>query len=427
MDARSPIGNGTITGARHCATSPPRRPQPNAEITVNLDYSDETLCARGGWYRDFATRPSAPAIYQTTAFDLHSLEQLDAVVAGREPGYIYTRDGNPNHDAFATDIARLERADAAVACPSGMGAMTAVLVALCKTGDHVVASRVLYGRTSQLLNHMQASFGISVTYVDANDPDAFRDARTAATRLAIVESISNPLMEVADLPAIAEALGEVPLLVDSTFATPCLLRPLEQGAKLVFHSASKYLNGHGDVMLGVVAGARETLRRIKGLAALYGLNSNPFECWLASRGLRTLPLRIERASQSALSLARFLQSQSAIARVYYPGLPEHPSHAVALRLLPRGFGGMLSFDLRGGRPAVERLFRTLAEQIPFSPTLADVRSTLSYPAATSHKFMPAAERAACGIGDGLVRLSVGMEKLDDLQRELSEGLAAVAK
>jgi cystathionine beta-lyase/cystathionine gamma-synthase len=393
---------------------------------VDLHFSDETICARGGWYRDFATRPSAPAIYQTTAFDMHGLEQLDAVASGQEAGYIYTRDGNPNHDAFAADVARLEGAAAGTVCASGMGAMTAILLAHMKTGDHVIAARVLYGRTVQMLNHLQSAFGVNVTYVDANQPEEFRRAQTDATKLAIVESISNPLMEVADLPAIVAACGSVPLLVDSTFATPCLLRPLAHGAKLVFHSASKYLNGHGDVMLGVVAGPRDVIRRVRGLAALYGVNSNPFECWLASRGLRTLPLRVERASETALTLARFLQKQPAIARVYYPGLEDHPSHATAKQLLSGGFGGMLAFDLCGGKPAVARFFRALAETIPFSPTLADARSTLSYPAGTSHKFMSADERREYGIGEGLVRLSVGLEQSDELQRELADGLAQAA-
>jgi cystathionine beta-lyase/cystathionine gamma-synthase len=390
---------------------------------VELHFSNETICARGGWSREFVTRPSAPPIFQTTAFDMHGLSQLEAVAGGQEAGYIYTRDGNPNHDAFAADVARLEGGAAGAVCASGMGAMTAILLAHLKTGDHVVAARVLYGRTVQMLNHLERSFGIHVTYVDANSPNEFRRAKTDATKLAIVESISNPLMEVADLPAIAQACGSVPLLVDSTFATPCLLKPLALGAQLVFHSASKYLNGHGDVMLGVVAGASDIIRKVRGLAALYGLNSNPFECWLASRGLRTLPLRVEQASRTALALARFLKKEPAVARVYYPGLEDHPSHAVAARLLRGGFGGMLAFDLPGGRPAVERLFNALAETIPFSPTLADARSTLSYPAGTSHKFMSAEERAAYGIGEGLVRLSVGLEPPDELQRELAQGLA----
>ncbi|MBS0266729.1 MAG: aminotransferase class I/II-fold pyridoxal phosphate-dependent enzyme [Planctomycetes bacterium] len=393
---------------------------------MNVHESDEAICARGGWAPDFKTRPSAPPIYQTTAFDMHGLEQLDSVAAGVEPGYIYTRDGNPNHEAFARDVARLEGAEAGVVCASGMGAMTATLLAHVRSGDHVVAARVLYGRTVQLLNHLKSAFGVDVTFVDANHPAEFARALTPQTKLAIVETISNPLMEVADLPAIVSALGSVPLLVDSTFATPCLLRPIEQGAKLVFHSASKYLNGHGDVMLGVVVGPRDIIRKIKGLASLYGVNSNPLECWLASRGLRTLPLRMERVSQTAAHIAEFLTRQPAVARVYYPGLANHPSHPQARQYLSHGFGGMLAFELHGGRPAVATFFRELAEQIPFSPTLADARSTLSYPTGTSHKFMTADERRSYGIGDGLVRLSIGLEAPADLERELSAALAKLS-
>ena len=384
--------------------------------------SDELICARGGWYREFVTRPSAPALFQTTAFDLEGLEQLDAVASGQQSGYIYTRDGNPNHDAFAADVARLERADAGVVCASGMGAMSAAIMAHVQSGDHVLAARVLYGRTSQLLHHLQKAFGVEVTFEDATDPSAMARAVTPKTKLCIVESISNPLMEVVDIPQLVQLLGEVPLLVDSTFATPCLLRPIELGAKLVFHSASKYLNGHGDVMLGVVVGPRTMVRHIRAVASLMGMNSNPFECWLASRGLRTLPLRMQRVSATAAELALFLKSQPGVGRVFYPGLEDHPSHQLAKTLLPKGFGGMLSFELNGGKPAVSQLFKALHESIPFSPTLADARSTVSYPTGTSHKFMTAEQRRSWGINDGLVRLSVGLEDAADLKQELTQAL-----
>lgn len=387
--------------------------------------SPETRAARGGWYRDFKTRPSTPPLFLTTAFDVDGLEQLEAMTAGRESGYVYTRDGNPNHDALAADVAALEKGGAGAVFASGMGAMTATLLALLKSGDHVVAARVLYGRTAQMLNHLASSFGVRVTYVDANDPAAFGKALTPQTRLAIVETVSNPLMEVADLPAIASSVGEVPLLVDNTFATPCLVRPIEHGARLVFHSGSKYLNGHGDVMLGVMVGDPGLIRKIKGLGALYGVNSNPMESWLASRGLRTLPLRMQRVCETAATLAPFLASQPGVARVYYPGLANHPSHTIARRLMPTGFGGMLAFDLAGGQPAVAKLFRALGETIPFSPTLADARTTVSYPAGTSHKFLSAQERAECGITDGLVRLSVGLEDSETLRHELAKALAEV--
>ncbi len=388
--------------------------------------SDATIAARGGWAPDFVTRPSAPPVYMTTAFDLDDLGQLDAIATGRETGYIYTRDGNPNHEAFAADVAKLEGADAGIVCASGMGALTAALLALLKTGDHIVAARVLYGRTGQLINHLCSSFGVTVSYVDITDPAAIRAACTPNTKLGLIESVSNPLVEVADIPAVVQALGSVPLLVDNTFATPSLLRPIEHGAQLVWHSASKYLNGHGDVMLGVMVGASPLMRKIRGALSLYGMNSNPMESWLGSRGLRTLPLRMARVSETALTIAQFLGAQPAISRVYYPGQPTHPTYGLAQKLMPRGQGGMLAFDLKGGRNAVDAFFRLLSETIPFSPTLADARTTLSYPAGTSHKFMTAAERAACGISDGLVRLSVGLEDANDLIKELSAALSALA-
>ena len=385
--------------------------------------SPEDLAARGGWAPDFVTRSSNPPIYQTTAFDLEGLDQLDAVVNGQQAGYIYTRDGNPNHEAFAADVAALEGAEMGVACSSGMGAMTAAVLAHVRSGDHLLAARVLYGRTGQLLNALKSNFGVDVTFVDANDPQQFAAHRRENTRLAIVESVSNPLLEVADLPAIRSAIDTIPLLVDSTFTTPCLLRPIEHGATLVFHSASKYLNGHGDVMLGVIAGPKDRVRRIRATMALYGMNANPLECWLASRGLRTLPLRMQQVSQTAARLAEFLSRHPAVQKVFYPGRDDQPSQDVARRLLTSGMGGMLSFEIAGGRAGVNQLFHRLSKTIPFSPTLADARTTVSYPAGTSHKFMTAQERAEYGIGDGLVRLSVGLEDAPTLERELAAALS----
>ncbi len=394
-----------------------------SESSESPELDSSTLAARAGYAPEFTTRSSAPPIYMTTAFDIESLEQLDSVAGGREKGYLYTRDGNPNHEAFANDVAALEHAETGVVTASGMGALTAVLMAMVKTGDHILAARVLYGRTSQLLDHLAASFGLKITYFEVDDLQALRAAITSETRLCIVESISNPLLEVADLPAIVEVLKGIPLLVDSTFATPCLLRPIDHGATLVWHSVSKYLNGHGDVMAGIVVGSTNLIRRIRAMSSLYGVNANPFESWLASRGLRTLPLRMQRVSETALKVANFLKSNPQVSRVFYPGLEDHPHFARANRLLPNGCGGMLAFDLTGGRSAVDVLFRRLAHVIPFSPTLADARTTVSYPAGTSHKFMTASARAACGISDGLVRLSVGLEDAGDVNRELGEALA----
>lgn len=387
---------------------------------------DESLCARGGWFEEFTTRPSNPPIYQTTAFDLHGVEQLEEVVGKQQRGYIYTRDGNPNHSAFADDVAKLERAEAGAVCASGMAAVSAILLSHLRAGDHVIAARVLYGRTSQQLEELARRFGIEVSFVDSRDISAVSNAVRENTKLCLVESVSNPLMEIVDLPVLVNALGEIPVAVDNTFATPCLFRPIDHGAKLVFHSASKYLNGHGDVMLGVVAGDQTSITKVRRVATVFGLNANPFECWLASRGLRTLPLRIERATKNAQQIAEFLDGHSAVSQVIYPGLATHPDHALIQRLLPDGSGGMLSFELTSGETGVRDLFRELADVIPFSPTLADVRTTISWPAGTSHKFMAADDRRAWGISDGLVRLSVGVDAADDVIDELSKALARVA-
>lgn len=392
-----------------------------AESSPHFD--DSTIAARGGWTPDFVTRPSAPPIYMTTAFDIEDLGQLEDITTGAQTGYIYTRDGNPNHEAFAADVAALEGAELGVVTASGMGALTALLMAILKAGDHVVAGRVLYGRTGQLLNHLAASFGIEVSFVDIADLAAVQSAVKSTTKLCIAESLSNPLVEVTDLPGLVSVLGDVPLLVDNTFATPCLLKPMAHGATYVWHSASKYLNGHGDVMLGVLVGPRSGMRKVRAMSSLFGLNSNPMESWLGSRGLRTLPLRMHRVSATAQAVAEALSQHPQVERVYYPGLPTHPTYELAQRLLPHGCGGMLAFDLFGGRLAVDAFFRKLGETIPFSPTLADARTTLSYPAGTSHKFITAAERAAYGIGDGLVRLSIGLEDAGDLIRELQHALA----
>ena len=306
-----------------------------------------------------------------------------------------------------------------------MGALTAILLSHLKTGDHVVAGRILYGRTSQQLSELQRCFGIEVSFCDANSSEALAEARQDNTKLCLVESISNPLMEVIDLPAIVAAMGEVPVVVDNTFGTPCLFRPIEHGASLVFHSASKYLNGHGDVMLGVVVGSGTAMAGVRRVTSLFGLNANPMECWLASRGLRTLPLRMKQVSESAQTIAEFLEQHSAVTRVVYPGLASHDSHELARQFLSDGCGGMLSFELAIGAEGVRPLFRELAEAIPFSPTLADCRTTISWPAGTSHKFVPAEDRRAWGISDGLVRLSVGIDAARDVIAELETALNAL--
>lgn len=382
----------------------------------------EEHVARMGHSAESVTRPSVPPIVQTAAFDVPDLDVLHAMIRGESHGHIYTRDSNPNHEALADSIAALEGTESGAVFSSGMGALSSVFLGLAAAGDHVIVSDALYGRTVQLAAHVQRRFDVSVTAVDVTNPDLVRDAVTPRTRFALIETVSNPMLRVADVAAVAEALGSVPLVVDSTFSTPELIQPCRLGAAITVHSASKYLNGHGDVMLGVAAGSRLLIKKLTEALTIFGLNGNPFECWLCQRGLKTLPLRMAHVCDVATRLAQALAAHPAIRRVHHPLLPDHPDHGLARRLYPRGTGGIVSFELAaGGQDAVSRFMRSVP-QLPFSPTLAETRTTLSHPATTSHRGMSREKRAALGITDELIRLSVGLEPFELLQQELETAL-----
>jgi cystathionine gamma-synthase len=332
-------------------------------------------------------------------------------------------------------LAALEGGESGLVVASGMGALSAFLLGALRPGDHLVAGQDLYGATTALLREQAERWGIRVTFVDATEVAAVEAAVTDATRAVFVEAVSNPLLRLANLPGLGAVARrrDLALLVDSTFASPALLRPIEHGATAVHHSATKYLSGHGDVTAGILVGPRPLVNSARTQAVQVGLNLGPFDAWLALRGVRTLALRMERHSANALELAWFLAGRPEIARVHYPGLPEHPQHALAQALLPNGFGGMLSFELAGGAPAVHRLFGALAggaglpgheALIPFAPSFGDVTTTWSYPARTSHRPLSDEERAKLGIGPGLVRLSVGIEDVEDLKESLDLALRA---
>jgi cystathionine gamma-synthase len=372
-----------------------------------------------------ASRPLTPPIHLANVYVFDDLAQVDAVWEGERAGYVYGRFGTPSHTMLETTLASLEGGDAAVVTASGMGALTALFHAVLRPGDHLVAGRDLYGTTSALLRDQAPRWGIGVSVADATDVAAVEAALTPATRAVFVEAVSNPLLRLADLPALADLARrrDLALLVDATFASPALLRPIEHGASAVHHSATKYLSGHGDVTAGVIAGTRVLVEATRAQAVRLGLNLGAFDAWLTLRGVRTLGLRMARHSENALALARFLVERPEIGHVHYPGLPDHPQHALAVKLMPDGFGGMLSFELRGGASAVERFFASLT-LIEFAPSFGDVATTWSYPARTSHRPLSAAEQAALGIAPGLVRLSVGIEDVEDLRDALAAALAA---
>lgn len=366
--------------------------------------------------------PLVPPLYQSSVYTLRDLDDLDRILNAETPGFIYARDAHPNARQLAAQLADLEAADWALVCGSGMAAISAGLLAVVSGGDHVVASNRLYGRTVQLFQDL-ARFGVTTEFVDACDLGQVRSALRHKSRMFFVETLSNPLLRLVDLEELADLAHEAGALltVDNTFATPVLCQPLALGADLVVESLTKMIGGHSDVTLGLVCGKGDLLQAVNQASSVWGLASNPFDCWLAARGLATLALRMKAASTTAAALADWLADQPGVARVVYPGRNDHPDHELAARLLTGGYGNMLAFELEDGRPAVNRFLRA-APGIPFSPSLGHTATTCSHPGTTSHRYVSPAEKKRQGISDGLVRLSVGVEHLDIIKEELVKGL-----
>jgi len=368
--------------------------------------------------------PLVPPLYQSSVYTLPDLDALDRIMNAESPGFIYARDGHPNARQLAAKLAALEGGPWGMVCGSGMAAISSILLATVQQGQRIVASNRLYGRTTHLLEQELSRFGVKTAFVDTNDLDQVRRALDTPTRILFVETMSNPLLRVCDLTALASLARQRDclLVVDNTFATPVLVRPLELGAELVMESLTKMIGGHSDVTLGVVCGRGDYQTEVSQAVSVWGLASNPFDCWLAERGLSTLPLRMRTASANAMALATWLKEQRKVTRVVYPGLPDHPDHELAGRLLQGGFGNMLCFELGGGRDAVNR-FLHRAKGIPFSPSLGNTTTTCSHPATTSHRYVSPAEKGRQGISDGLIRLSVGVEDIADIKREMAKGFA----
>ena len=377
-------------------------------------------------------RPTSGPIYASSSFTAASPEDLDAVFAGKRPGYVYSRYANPTTHAFEEAVAALEEAETVVAFGSGMAALHAALLALeVRAGDTILASRDLYGTTHVLLRTVFQPFGLRLLSVPMDDPALI--ARTCAEcrpRVVLLETISNPLLRVADVPAVIAAAQDhgARVIVDNTFASPYLCRPLAWGADIVVHSATKYLAGHGDVTAGVAAAGADLALPLTMTLRLIGAVLSPFEGWLALRGLKTLPLRMARHCASALAVAEWLAAHPRVTRVYYPGLADHPDHAVAARLFAgQGYGGVVSFDLEEAtRTAAFDVLRRLRLVGP-ATTLGDVYSLVLYPAMSSHRGLSPAERQAAGIGDGLLRLSVGIEDVEDILADLDQALGDPAR
>jgi methionine-gamma-lyase len=370
-----------------------------------------------------ARSPLAPDLTPAAVHVYTDLDDYDAVARGDRPGHYYGRNSNSNRSMLEQVVAELEGADAGVATASGMAALYVAILALAPRPITIVATRELYGGTLALLRQDLEPAGYETNFIDMTDLDAVRSALDGAG-LALVETITNPLCKLPDVEAIAALARDrgVPLLVDNTFATPILFRPLEVGATAVMHSATKYLGGHSDLLAGVLVGSADVVSAARARSVRTGSTLGPFDAWLAVRGLRTLDVRMRRHSDNGIALARALRGFPGVAAVYHPGLEGSPSREVALRLMPEGTGGMLAFDLDGGRAAVQRMLSRF-QMVRFAASLGGVETTISYPEITSHRGLSPAERAELGVGPGTIRVSVGIEAADDIVADFAHALA----
>ena len=381
----------------------------------------ETLAIRAGIERSQFNEHSE-ALYLTSSFVFKNAEQAAARFAGEEPGNIYARVTNPTVTAFEQRLAALEGAEQCVATASGMAAILSLVMGTLSGGDHVVASRSIFGPTVVLFDKILSRFGITTTYVTLSDADSWRAEIQPNTRLLFMETPSNPLTEVGDIAAVAEIAHRAGALlaVDNCFCTPILQRPLDLGADVVVHSATKYLDGQGRVLGGAVLGRKQQMEGVHNFLRTAGPTMSAFNAWLFLKGLETLKLRMEAHSAAALALARWLEQQPNVERVYYPGLASHPQHALARRQQKAG-GGILSFTVKGGREAAWRVVNA-TRMISITANLGDVKTTITHPATTTHSRISEEARVAAGIGEGLLRISVGLESLSDIQADLARGL-----
>jgi len=387
------------------------------------DYEIDTLAVRAGIARSQFNEHSE-ALYLTSSFVFENAAQAAARFGGEEPGNIYSRFTNPTVTAFQERLAALEGAEACVATASGMSAILACCMGLMKGGEHIVSSSSIFGATVQLFGNILSRFGIETTFVDGTDSRAWHAALRPNTRILFLETPSNPLTEVFDIAALAQvAHGAGALLVvDNCFCSPVLQRPLELGADLIVHSATKYLDGQGRVLGGAVVGNREiVMENIFPFLRTAGPTLSAFNAWVLLKGMETLRIRMQAQSAAALELARWLESHPAVTRVFYPGLPSHPQHALAMRQQRAG-GAIVSFEVRGGRESAWRVVDS-TRMVSITANLGDTKSTITHPATTTHGRISDEARARAGITQGLLRVAVGLEALADIQADLASGLS----
>jgi len=381
------------------------------------DYQPETLAVHAGTVRSQFGEHSE-ALFLTSSFVFENAAQAAARFIGEQPGNIYSRFTNPTVTMFEERLAATEGAEQCIATASGMAAILATCMGVLKAGDHIVASRSLFGATVNLFNNIIKKFGVETTYVSATDVAEWQAAVRPNTRLFFLETPSNPLTEISDIAAIAAASRKCGALlaVDNCFCTPILQRPLELGADIVIHSATKYIDGQGRALGGAVLGSRKNLESIYGFLRTAGPTMSAFNAWIFLKGIETLKLRMDAHCANALELARWLEAQPNVQRVFYPGLPSHPQHQLALRQQKTG-GGIVSFEVKGGREAAWRVIDN-TQLLSITANLGDTKTTITHPASTTHARISPEARAAAGITDGLIRIAVGLEAVIDIQADL---------
>ncbi len=391
---------------------------------MSEQYQLETLAIREGLARS-QFNEHAEALYLTSSYVFDSAAQAAARFSGEEEGNVYSRFTNPTVSAFQSRLAALEGAESCIATASGMSAILSLVMALCSAGDHVVASAGLFGATQQLLGNIMPRFGVQTTFVAQTDVAAWEAAIRPETKLFFLETPSNPLTAIADvraLVAVAHARG-ILVVVDNCFCTPILQRPLDLGADLVVHSATKFLDGQGRVLGGAVVGAKKLTDEVLKFLRTAGPTLSAFNAWVLLKGLETLKIRIEAQSANALQLARWLEAHPKVARVYYPGLESHPQHDLALRQQKAG-GAIVSFEVKGARSEAWKVIDN-CRLLSITANLGDTKTTLTHPASTTHGRITPEQRAAAGITEGLLRIAVGIEAVSDLQSDLEKGLALI--
>lgn len=386
------------------------------------EFDLDTLAVRAGIARSQFNEHSE-ALFLTSSFVFDNAAQAAARFSGAEEGNVYARFSNPTVTAMQTRLAAMEGADACIATASGMSAILSLAMSVLQAGDHVVASRGLFGSTQNLFDVVLSKFGIETSFVPATNLDAYRAAVRPRTKLFFVETPSNPLTEVVDIAAVAAIAHEAGALlaVDNCFCSPALQLPLALGADVVVHSATKYLDGQGRVLGGAVVGPKTVTDEVFKFLRTAGPTLSPFNAWVILKGLETLRIRMEAQSASALALATWLEQQG-VARVFYPGLPSHPQHELAMRQQKAG-GAILSFEVEGGREQAWKVVDS-TRMISITANLGDTKTTITHPATTTHGRISAEARAEAGIGEGLLRIAVGLESIEDLKVDLARGLAA---